>query len=129
MQETSLCSIYKILKNNEKFIATKMLEALSGRSWENYGKHRMYFNMETVSNLIGLKCTITFSTNKSNETKELSIQDASMVLREMLSARVWYDFEDRGFHSSNFKYDDEFMESVWDKLYKIQGKTMVQESS
>jgi len=123
-QESDICLTRKKIKDNRNVKNVEILQILGGKEWSRAFSHRVYFNMNVISKIIGLRCKISIITNENNEPEEqeMSIIDAGKLLKNILSARIYYDVNDSAFHSYSFGYIDELTRTINKMIDKIQGK-------
>ncbi|ELX5323372.1 hypothetical protein SJZ58_004354 [Salmonella enterica] len=88
-----------------KEITVEALEALGGNRWTKSSMDRVYFNGETLAEIVGF----SFSTYKTGNVSSASLGDkhlsntrAERIRTTLFMCKFWFDVNDKKFHCKYF---------------------------
>jgi len=98
-------------------------QKIGGKHWENYGKSRVYYNADSIMEIIELELDFYKTGNICSaelQGEKISNSRARKILGTLESSKLWFDLDDYEYHYKSF--DSELMNDVIDKIeQKIKG--------
>jgi hypothetical protein len=91
------------MNNKEKKVA-KMIE-MGGKEWIKGSMHRIYFNIEALMNIVGLKCSYYNTGNISSATFDGEVISNSRAKKiiDVLSDKFYFDCSDEKIYYTHFR--------------------------